>query len=131
MKSALLFAALTLLIAQTRAADTTAFDGTWSVTQRTEEFKNPDGSETPARIQHFLAYVKNGSMHGEHGTRGEPGWFEINGIINANGVAKLGAHGVTREAGTYEYLGIARFKARHGTAKSFGSRISTFTFVKE
>ena len=80
-------------------------------------------------------------MHGERGTRGAPGWFEINGNIDANGAANLGAHGVTMEekgnrgqgaAGTpYEYLVTARFKPQGGSGKSVGSRISTFTFVKE
>ena len=141
MKSALFFALLMLLNVQTKASTTTAFDGTWSVTLRNQEFKNPDGSKSPAWTQRFLAYVKAGSMHGERGTRGAPGWFEINGIIDPDGLAKLGAHGVTEgeksnhgqlHAGTpYEYLVSARFKARHGSGKSVGPRVSTFTFARQ
>jgi hypothetical protein len=93
------FAAATLLYAQNMkaASDTTAFDGTWSVTQDTSEFQNPDGSVARAWTQHFFATVKNGVLHGERGTRGAPGWFEFNGNIDANGRANLSANGVTRE----------------------------------
>jgi hypothetical protein len=134
-------ALMVLLVSEIKAATTTAFDGTWSVTQSTSAFKTPDGSKVRAWTQRFSAYVKNGSMHGERGTRGAPGWFEINGNIEANGAANLGAHGVTAEeknsrgqaaASTpYEYLVAARFKAQRGSGRSVGSRVSTFTFVKQ
>ena len=95
----IVFAAATILFPQiTKAAsDTTAFDGTWSVTQDTREFQNPDGSIARAWTQHFFATVKSGVLHGERGTRGAPGWFEFNGNIDANGMANLSANGVTRE----------------------------------
>jgi hypothetical protein len=141
LRSAFLSVLMALLIAPSKAATTTAFDGTWSVTQSSREFKNPDGSKVRAWTQRFLANVKNGSMHGERGTRGAPGWFEINGNIDANGVANLGAHGVTMEEKgnrgkaaasiPYEYLVTARFKPQRGSGKSVGSRVSTFTFVKQ
>ena len=147
MKSAslitIVLAAATMLFPQITKAvsDTTAFDGTWSVTQDTREFKNPDGSVARAWTQHFFATVKNGVLHGERGTRGAPGWFEFNGSIDANGMANLSANGVTREekwnkgpthAGTpYEYQVTVQFKGRNGSGKSAGPRIRIFTFVKE
>ena len=147
MKSAslitIVLAATTMLFPQITKAvsDTTAFDGTWSVTQDTREFKNPDGSVARAWTQHFFATVKNGVLHGERGTRGAPGWFEFNGNIDANGTANLSASGVTREeqwnkgathAGTpYEYQVTVQFKGRNGSGKSAGPRIRIFTFVKE
>jgi hypothetical protein len=140
---AILFAVANLVFPQiTKAAsDTTAFDGTWSVTQDTREFKNPDGSVARAWTQHFFATVKNGVLHGERGTRGAPGWFEFNGNIDANGMANISANGVTREekwnkgpaqAGTpYEYQVTAQFKGRNGSGKSTGPRMRIFTFVKD
>ena len=73
MKSAFLivFAVLTLLVAQTKAA-TTAFDGTWSVTIDFHEYINPDGSTARAWVKRFPAKIKNGVLHGELGTRGAP-----------------------------------------------------------
>ena len=67
MKSAslisIVFAVLTLLFAQnTKAASTdTAFDGTWSVTVKRHEYKDPHtGRDRCGFIKHFSAKVKNG-----------------------------------------------------------------------
>ena len=66
------FTVLALLFAEnTKAASTvTAFDGTWSVTVKAPEYKNPvDGTVTRAVSATYPAKVKNGVLHGWIGTR--------------------------------------------------------------
>jgi hypothetical protein len=94
MKSAFVFAVLTLLIAQTKAA-TTTFDGNWWVTVDYHEYKNPDGSTALAAVKHFPVKVNNGVLHGEIGTRGAADWYELNGTIAADGAATIRANGIT------------------------------------
>jgi hypothetical protein len=73
MKSALLitimFAAVNVLFQQiTKAAsDTTAFDGTWSVTMSAQNYDNPNSTMSLAFAKHFTMTVKNGALHGESG----------------------------------------------------------------
>ena len=57
------FAASTMLFPQnTKAASTdTAFDGTWSVTLNTHDYKDPNtGQVALAYVYHFPAEIKNG-----------------------------------------------------------------------
>ena len=139
----IVFAVSTLLFAQnTKAASTdTAFDGTWSVTVNAHEYQNADGSTALAWVIHFPAEVKNGVLHGEHGTRGAAGWYELDGKMETNGTAILRTNGITSDPehaerhvhfGTsYEYQVNAHFNGQHGTGKSVGPRIRIFTFVKD
>jgi hypothetical protein len=146
MKSAslIVFAVLTLLAAQTKAA-TTAFDGTWSVRIDFHEYLNPDGSTARAWIKSFPVKIKNGVLHGELGTRGAPDWYSLDGKIEADGSAILRTTGITgkpeytastthpRSSVPYEYQVVAHFDDRHGTGKSVGNppRVRIFTFVKD
>jgi len=127
--------AVLALFIQTTKADTT-FDGSWSVTLDAKLFNNPDGSKAQPFVWHFPATVKSGVFHGEIGTRGKPGWYELNGQIEA-GTATLQEHNFTLSKkappgrGTaYSYQVIAHFNGRRGTGYATDARTRIFTFVK-
>jgi hypothetical protein len=123
------------------------FDGSWEVTADTKEYKNPDGSTAQRWVINFPATVKNGVLHGEHGTRGHPGFYELNGNIGADGTASLVVNEITGSqkydfsAGTkapagkgasYSYQVAAKFDGQHGTGKSTSDpRTRVFTFLKQ
>ena len=88
------FAASTMLFPQnTKAASTdTAFDGTWSVTLNTHDYKDPNtGQVALAYVYHFPAEIKMGVLHGENA---HP-WLEIDGKIGADGTALLHVSALT------------------------------------
>jgi len=135
---------------QTKAATegTTAFDGTWAVTVDFHAYKNPDGTVAKATVRNFVATVKNGVLHGQTGTKGQPNFYELNGTIAADGSANLLANGLTKYSEytpmnvgpgqPFEYQVTARFKGTTGTGESVGDpkpphapRTRIFTFVKE
>jgi hypothetical protein len=122
------------------------FDGIWSVTVDVKLYENPDGSKAQPFVWRFPATVKNGVFHGEIGTRGKPGWYELNGKIEAGGTAALRADEITGSQkynftvskkappgrGTaYSYQVVARFDSRRGTGHATDWRTRIFTFVKE
>ena len=122
------------------------FDGVWSVTLNMHDYKDPGtGAVAQGFVRYFAARVKNGVLHGEHGTRGTPGWLEINGKIEADGTAILHASGIKgsetynmpsdgashgRSGAPYDYDISAQFKGGRGTGKRIGPRIGIFDFVK-
>ena len=59
----------------------TTFDGGWAVTLETPEYKDPTGVVSLAYTFNFPAEVKDGLLHGEHGTKGSrPGWTSPAGL---------------------------------------------------
>src|SRR5260370_21692575 len=85
-----------LFAPNTKAASLdTAFDGTWSVTLNAPAFKDPTGLEVRGFVFNFPATVKNGVLHGEHGTKGAVNWLVIDGKIDPSGTAILHANGIT------------------------------------
>jgi hypothetical protein len=135
------FAVSSMLLAPQAKAASSAFDGTWAVTLYTPEYKDPTGVVARAYTFQFPAQVKDGVLHGEHGTRGQPAWLELDGKIQADGSATLHANGITGqrdynlghiETGKpYKYDVNAHFKGRQGSGRRIGGRIGNFTFVKE
>jgi hypothetical protein len=65
------------------------FDGTWQTI-----LSCPDANGALGYSFKFPSLVKNGVLHGEKGTRGEPGWLQIDGTISADGKASLYADGL-------------------------------------
>ena len=73
----------------------------------------------------FPARVTDGTLNGERGTSGEPGWMQLDGPIAPNGAANLVAEGLTNvpsyalykvEKGThFKHAVQAQFGARHGS----------------
>jgi hypothetical protein len=107
-----------IMIAQPLRADsaTTRFDGTWQTI-----LSCPDSHGALGYSFKFPSRVKNGLLHAEKGTRGEAGWLQIDGHIDADGKASLYADGLIgaadfavgqRPAGTsYGYHIAALFSA--------------------
>jgi hypothetical protein len=89
----------------------------------------------------FPSTVKQGVLHGEKGTPGEPGWLKLDGKIAADGAADLYASGLVgaapfavgqRPAGTaYGYHVDARFSATSGTGHRVEGRPCTLTFTRK
>ena len=132
---------------QAAAPGQTSFDGSWEVTLDAKEFKNPDGSKALPWALQFPATIKNGSLHGERGTRGKSEFFELTGTVGTDGAANLRVDEITGSqkynisesakapAGkgvSYSYQVVARFDGRRGTGRSTSDRRTRiFTFVKQ
>jgi len=80
----------------------------------------------------FPATVTDDVLHAEKGTKGEPGWLQIDGVIGADGAANLYAKGLVgaapfavgdRPAGTeYAYHIDARFAPAAGQGQRVEGR---------
>jgi hypothetical protein len=104
------------------AAQTGHFDGAWTTTVAC------DASDyMPAYKWTFTSTVANGTLHGQHGEKGGPGYLVVEGPINNDGSAKLHANGtvqrgkaglVTQLKGNkYDYNIEAKFTDTTGTGK--------------
>jgi hypothetical protein len=88
----------------------------------------------------FPATVKDGVLHAEKGTSGQPGWLRLDGKILEDGSADLYANGIVgaapfavgqRPAGTeYGYHVAARFSETSGTGQRVEGRPCTVVFTK-
>jgi hypothetical protein len=74
--------ALMLLPASSFAGE--RFDGTWATT-----LTCPDKGKTLGYTWKFQSVITSGSLRGEHGKPGEPGYLIIEGKIGDDGTAKL------------------------------------------
>ncbi len=100
-------------------APTTRFDGVWQTT-----LSCPNSHGALGYSFRFPSIVKAGVLHGEKGNRGEPGWLQVDGSINADGKATLYVDGLVgaadfavgrRPAGTgYGYHIAAAFTVAEG-----------------
>lgn len=117
-----------------------SFDGEWQVNLHTPEYKDPTGVVAQAYTFDFPAEVKDGLLHGERGTRGQPAWLQIEGRIEANGDAMLHVNGITgrreynlghvRTGLPYEYDVKAHFTSTEGKGSRVGGRLGFYTFTK-
>jgi hypothetical protein len=117
-----------------------SFDGTWQVSLVCPDNKDATGRVARGYSFQFPAQVKDGVLHGEHGTKGAPGWLVIDGKIQSSGGADLHVNGLTGqperslmhvESGKpYSYQVKARFEGNRGTGSRYGGRICNYTFVK-
>jgi hypothetical protein len=131
---ALLFATTTM--AHTLAQTAQRFDGDWKATLTCATMS--DG--TKGYIFEFPATVHGGQMHGEHGTRGQADWLQVNGPIQADGSATLLVNGLTGDvnytvgrvatATPYRYHVTAHFDATQGLGQRVELRACTLRFVR-
>jgi hypothetical protein len=87
------------------------------------------------------AEVKNGVIHGQYGTKDQPGSQSIDGQIEPNGTAMLTASGLVgnpemaykqkRENHPYNYKVSARFEGNKGTGSRQQDRSCTFSFARK
>jgi hypothetical protein len=143
MKNTLRFTvvcALILLPAVSFAGD--RFDGKWQTT-----YTCPAKGNTEGFTWKFSSIVASGSLRGERGTAGEPGYFLIEGTIADNGSVKLSANGIVASrkyargafahgGADYSFEAKGQFKETEGSAtrnEGLGvyGRPCTFDFVKQ
>jgi len=111
------------------------FDGTWDTILSCVNSNGALGYSFQ-----FPSTVKEGVLHGEKGTRGQPGWLQIDGKILQDGSANLYAAGLVgaapfavgqRPAGTeYGYHIDAKFSDTSGKGARVEGRPCTVTFTK-
>ena len=117
-------------------ADDHPFDGTWETTVSCENAAGALGYS-----YRFDSMVKDDVMHGEKGDKGKPGWFQLDGKIAPDGMARLYADGLVgasetavghRHAGTrYNYHVDANFSGDSGTGKRVEGRPCTVEFKRK
>ena len=78
-----------LPLSASRAADKGPFDGTWDTTVSCSNTQGAQGYS-----YRFSSVVKDGQLHGERGTKGQPGWLQLEGKITSDGVGKFYANGL-------------------------------------
>ena len=119
-----------------------SFDGKWQTA-----YTCPAKGNTEGFTWKFTSEVVSGSLRGEHGTAGEPGYLLIEGRIKDDGSAKLSATGIVasrkyargafaHEGADYSFDAKAQFKETQGSAtrnEGLGvyGRPCTFEFVKQ
>jgi hypothetical protein len=89
----------------------------------------------------FPSVVKNDVLHGEKGTKGQPGWLQLDGKILPDGTASLYASGLVgasdaavghRPAGTeYGYHVDAKFSDKEGSGHRVEGRPCTVEFTRQ
>jgi len=112
------------------------FDGTWETVLSCENTAGAQGYSFK-----FPSVVKDGVLLGAKGTKGKPGWLQLDGRILADGSANIYAEGLVgaadaavghRPAGTqYGYHIEAKFSQNSGSGKRVEGRACAVTFEKE
>lgn len=119
------------------ANDAQKFDGKWLTTVSCANYHDALGYS-----YQFVSTVKDGVLHGMHGTEGQPGSLIIDGTIASDGKAPLYAKGRTGSPqyvpgndtpkGTeYGYNIDAHFEGSTGTGARVEGRPCTFKFAKQ
>jgi hypothetical protein len=136
------FALLALAIVLAPGANVSAaepdrsFDGAWDTVLSCENTAGAQGYSFK-----FPSVVKDGVLHGQKGTKGKPGWLQLDGKILADGSANIYADGLVgaaeaavghRPSGTqYGYHIEAKFSQDSGSGKRVEGRACTVTFEKK
>ncbi len=118
------------------------FDGNWQTT-----YTCPAKGNTEGFTWKFPSVVTAGSLRGEHGAAGEPGYLLIEGLIKEDGSAKLSATGIVASrkyargafahgGADYSFNAKAQFKDTEGSGQrdeglGVYGRPCTFEFVKQ
>jgi len=118
-----------------RADDKYPFDGTWDTVLSCTNSTGALGYSFK-----FPSIVKEGVLHGEKGSKGEPGWLSLDGKVFRDGSADLYVDGIVgaapyavgqRPAGThYDYHLDSRFSGTSGSGKRVEGRPCTAVFTK-
>jgi hypothetical protein len=111
------------------------FDGVWDTVVSCDNTSGALGYSFQ-----FPSAVKNSILHGGKGTKGEPGWLQLDGEILSDGSAKIYANGLVgarqvavghRPVGAeYGYHIEANFSDATGTGHRVEGRPCTVTFTK-
>src|ERR1700743_739491 len=111
------------------------FDGMWDTT-----LTCPNNNDAQGFSFQFESQVISGKLHGQKGTKDQPGWLSIDGPISPDGKADLYVNGIVgaapfavgqRPAGTqYGYHVSATFNAQSGNGHRVEGRPCVVDFVK-
>ena len=129
--------AVLFLLGASFAADKQRFDGDWMTT-----VSCPAARDALGYSYRFTSTVKDGVLHGLHGTEGQPGSLELDGTITPDGTAPLYAKGRTGSKeyvpgrdtprGTeYGYNVDAHFSGASGSGTRVEGRPCSFKFAKQ
>lgn len=138
-----IWGAIILVVPTLTGAQTsgTRFDGTWTTSMACDA-----STHMPAYQWTFPATIVNGTLHGQHGEEGGPGYMVVDGPIKGDGSAKLHAKGTVQpgkagiitemKGNKYDYYIEAKFTETSGSGtrdKGIGllGRPCTFTFTKQ
>jgi hypothetical protein len=112
------------------------FEGTWDTVLSCENAAGAVGYSFK-----FPSIVKDGVLHGDKGTKGKPGWLQLDGKILSDGAANIYADGLVgaseaavghRPAGTqYGYHIEAKFTEDSGTGKRVEGRACSVIFTRK
>ena len=129
--------AMMILIAAAARSDSNSrrFDGIWTTILSCSNSNGALGYSFE-----FPATVKDGVLHAEKGTRGQPGWLQLYGKILDDGSADLYANGIVgaapfavgqRPAGTeYGYHVAAQFSATSASGHRVEGRPCSVVFSR-
>jgi hypothetical protein len=142
MRTIRLLVVIALIFLPAASFGSERFDGAWLT-----KLTCPPKGNTEGYTWQFVSVIQNGSLHGERGTAGQPGYFAIDGPIAGDGSAKLTANGIVgskeyargvfvREGANYTWDVKAQFQETTGTGtKGQGlgivGRTCTFEFTKQ
>jgi hypothetical protein len=122
--------------AQTKQGPHHHFDGTWHTIVSCSNARDALGYSFE-----FVSIVKDDQLHGEKGVKGEAGWLQIDGQIQADGAANLYASGLVgaapyavggRPAGSlYGYHIDTHFSGSSGEGRRVEGRPCTVSFTKQ
>jgi len=138
MSRVFLSAMLCLLAVRTGHAAESArrFDGEWDTV-----LSCPNSGAALGYSFEFPSSIKEGVLHGEKGTQGQPGWLQLDGPISPDGRASLYANGLVgaaemavghRPPGTpYGYHLDVQFNDNAGKGQRVEGRPCTVTFTKK
>jgi hypothetical protein len=129
--------ALTMPLRTALAADHQRFDGSWLTTVSCAAARDALGYS-----YQFVSTVKDGTLHGLHGTAGEPSSLKIDGTIGPDGTGRLYAIGrvgsrevvpgrETPRGTEYSYDIDAHFSWTTGSGTRIEGRPCTLRFEKQ
>ena len=137
MSGLLLMAVVGVVFLPVNTSLAASFDGNWDVVVICPA--EPNGAN--AFTLRYKAEVKNSIIHGQYGTKDQPGSQSIDGQIEPNGTAMLTASGLVgnpevaykqkRENHPYNYKVSARFEGNKGTGSRQQDRSCTFSFARK
>ena len=142
MRTIRLLLVIALIFVPAASFGSERFDGNWLT-----KLTCPPKGNTEGYTWQFVSVIHNGSLHGEHGAAGQPGYLAIDGTIADDGSAKLAANGIiasreyargafAHQGESYSYGIKAQFQETTGTgARNQGlgivGRTCTFEFTKQ
>jgi len=136
-RKTILMAALAAAFLPLSVSLAASFDGNWDVVVACPA--EPGGAK--AFTLRYKAEIKNSVMHGQYGTKDQPGSQSLDGQIEADGTAMLTASGLVgnpeaaymqkRQNHPYIYKVSARFEGDKGSGSRQSDRSCTFSFVRK